>query len=86
MSIRQLPEVDADIDAAAAWYDQQQPGLGNDFIDAVAAGQAVIEQSPRASDSPGRRSLVARFAVTTSSASPTRLSTRSMSRTSPCLP
>ena len=48
MSIRQLPEVTQDVEAAAAWYDQQRSGLGEDFLDAITEAQAVIDQSPRA--------------------------------------
>lgn len=27
------PEADEELEAAALWYDQRQPGLGNDFLD-----------------------------------------------------
>ena len=42
-AIRRLKEVEADQLAAAAWYDAQQPGLGDDFLDesdAVISGLA----------------------------------------------
>ena len=33
MRIVSHPEVDQELEAAALWYDERQPGLGNDFLD-----------------------------------------------------
>ncbi len=41
---RRLPPAVADIVAAAEWYDDQQPGLGDDFVEEV---NAVISALPR---------------------------------------
>jgi plasmid stabilization system protein ParE len=39
------PSADAEVDEAAAWYDAQTTGVGNDFI--VAAGTAVRSAARR---------------------------------------
>jgi plasmid stabilization system protein ParE len=33
MRVVSHPEADEELEAAALWYDQRQPGLGNDFLD-----------------------------------------------------
>ena len=38
--------VDAEVTDAKRWYDQQQPGLGDDFLDAVEAVYAEIVVNP----------------------------------------
>lgn len=45
MSVRLLAEAEADVAGAAAWYDGQRPGLGQDFLDAIADALQVIERS-----------------------------------------
>jgi plasmid stabilization system protein ParE len=48
MTIRSLPEAEADIETAAEWYEQQRAGLGDDFLAAVRDGFDTIERSPQA--------------------------------------
>ena len=33
MRVVSHPEADAEMEAAALWYEERQPGLGNDFLD-----------------------------------------------------
>lgn len=33
MRVVSHPEADAELEAAALWYDERQPGLGEDFLD-----------------------------------------------------
>ena len=33
MRVVSHPEADAELEAAALWYDERQPGLGDDFLD-----------------------------------------------------
>lgn len=40
------PEVETDLAAAALWYEMQQPGLGERFLDEVAKVLARLEQNP----------------------------------------
>jgi toxin ParE1/3/4 len=42
------PYADAEIIAAAEWYDKQQPGLGARFLDEVDAGLSRIRRAPEA--------------------------------------
>lgn len=42
------PDAEAEVIAAAEWYDKQQPGLGSRFLDEVEAGLMRIERSPEA--------------------------------------
>ncbi|HLL89561.1 MAG TPA: type II toxin-antitoxin system RelE/ParE family toxin [Tepidisphaeraceae bacterium] len=68
MTHRQIvrPEAEADIADAARWYDDQRPGLGNEFLAAVgvavkaAAANPFLSQRLRASPEV-RRALVKRF-------------------------
>ena len=61
----------ADVLAAARWYDEQRPGLGDEFVDAVLAAGVVIEANPLAwptwpaiqRDPPVRRHPMRRFPV-----------------------
>jgi ParE toxin of type II toxin-antitoxin system, parDE len=47
LAVRFSAEAAAELDDAAAWYDGQRPGLGNAFIDAVAAATAALANWPR---------------------------------------
>ena len=40
------PAVDVEIKAAAAWYDERCPGLGDQFVDAVRALSRSVQQTP----------------------------------------
>ena len=40
------PEAEAEIAEAGDWYDQQNPGLGTDFVRAVDRTLAAIQQNP----------------------------------------
>ena len=46
MNARFLPEVDAEVHAAAQWYEDHQPGMADRFLDAVLAAQFEIEKYP----------------------------------------
>ncbi len=43
---RRLPQAVADIVSAAEWYDDQQPGLGDDFVDEVDAVIRSLSSNP----------------------------------------
>lgn len=54
----------ADIDAAEGWYENKEPGLGSQFVDAVDRTLALIEENPRAYpvvENTIRRAVVRRF-------------------------
>lgn len=40
------PEVDADLQKAEAWYEQQQPGLGNDFLRVMRKAMSRLPRNP----------------------------------------
>lgn len=40
------PEVDADLLQAESWYEQQQPGLGHEFLHAVRTKLASLPRNP----------------------------------------
>jgi toxin ParE1/3/4 len=42
------PEVHAELDAAARWYDDQKEGLGALFLDAVTEAVAATQKYPKA--------------------------------------
>ncbi|HWL29535.1 MAG TPA: hypothetical protein VNQ97_11565 [Burkholderiaceae bacterium] len=42
--VRILEEAAQETDEAAAWYDNEQPGLGDEFFDAVDAALDLIEE------------------------------------------
>ena len=42
------PDADAEVIAAAQWYDERQPGLGGRFLDEVEAGLSRIRRAPEA--------------------------------------
>ncbi len=43
-----LPEAEADIARAKAWYEDQQPGLGETFLGAVEDALARVSRMPEA--------------------------------------
>lgn len=69
LPVRFSAEAASELDAAAAWYDEQRPGLGEAFIDAVATALGLVADWPGSgmpvpSVAPGldiRRVPVARF-------------------------
>jgi len=42
MKVRIEPEAEAEIETAAAWYQQEAPGLGNEFMRAVEAAVGTL--------------------------------------------
>ncbi len=40
------PTVDVELQAAAAWYEERCPGLGDQFIDAMRATVRSVQQTP----------------------------------------
>jgi toxin ParE1/3/4 len=46
VKFRILDEAKAEAFEAAAWYDTQRPGLGNEFLDALARGIEIIGADP----------------------------------------
>ena len=57
-------EAEADLQAAAEWYDAQRPGLGSEFTRAVRALLATIEREPQhypVARGEIRRALLRRF-------------------------
>lgn len=58
------PVAQAEFDAAAAWYEGQQPGLGNDFVAEVQQVFDTIANHPERypiADGDVREALVSRF-------------------------
>lgn len=58
------PEAEKDIDAGYAWYEDQRPGLGEDFLSRVDACVQAICRSPKMHGlifANYRRALVRRF-------------------------
>jgi len=45
-ALRKLAEADLEAEAAAAWYEQQKPGLGFDFLEQVDEAIKVLPQNP----------------------------------------
>ena len=59
-----LPEAELDIIEAYEWYEEQQPGLGDEFLQCVDACFKSIQRHPRAYQivyKDYRRALVRRF-------------------------
>jgi plasmid stabilization system protein ParE len=48
MNVLIEPEAEAEIEAAALWYQTEAPGLGNEFTRAVLAAVAVLGRNPYA--------------------------------------
>src|SRR5262249_39500874 len=69
MALRILREAEDEVEAAAAWYERQRAGLGDDFLAAVADGMRDIERlpqgvspaTPAVPGREGRRHVLARF-------------------------
>ncbi len=40
------PEAEADVEEAAAWYEKQREGLGNEFLDEVLSVCETISENP----------------------------------------
>ena len=46
LEIRLRPEAEQDLADAAAWYEEQRPGLGHEFLDEVEATLSSITEAP----------------------------------------
>ena len=46
MKARLRPEADAEVEAAARWYQEQVSGLGEQFLDELVEGIEAIERHP----------------------------------------
>ena len=46
MCVASHPEADQALEAAALWYEERQPGLGTDFLDAFARTVSRITADP----------------------------------------
>ena len=58
------PEVQAEVDDAYRWYEQQRPGLGDDFLAALEVVYRRLEQTPKMHQmiyQDVRRALMRRF-------------------------
>jgi len=44
--VRLRPEAEQDLEEAAAWYEQQRKGLGQEFLDEAAATFSAIADMP----------------------------------------
>jgi plasmid stabilization system protein ParE len=62
-----LAEAEAELDDAAAWYDERRDGLGDELLIAVRTGLEVIVEAPEAwprwPGAPARIPLVRRFVL-----------------------
>jgi toxin ParE1/3/4 len=64
VNVRYLPEALAEYEAAATWYDDQSPGAGDDFADAIERAELLIVETPRTWPQwPGARAGVRRYLV-----------------------
>ncbi len=64
IEVRFAPAVASDVEAASRWYDEQSPGLGGRFLDAVMNCLERVRRSPELSQriqGRFRRCLVRRF-------------------------
>jgi plasmid stabilization system protein ParE len=62
--VRLRPEAEQDLAAAARWYEDQRPGLGQEFLDEALATFSAITERPLANSSVHeslRRALLHRF-------------------------
>lgn len=48
MQVDLLPEAEAELQAAAVWYDERRAGLGDEFVQEVSAALIRIGQGPGA--------------------------------------
>lgn len=46
LEVRLRPEAEQDLSEAAAWYEEQLPGLGHQFLDRVLQTFSAISESP----------------------------------------
>lgn len=46
--VKRLPEAEADVLESAAWYDEQQPGLGDRFLDELDEAVASLSRDAMA--------------------------------------
>jgi plasmid stabilization system protein ParE len=46
VAVRLRPEAEQDLADAAAWYEEQLPGLGNKFLDEVLSTFSAIAEAP----------------------------------------
>ncbi|HYR82582.1 MAG TPA: type II toxin-antitoxin system RelE/ParE family toxin [Terriglobia bacterium] len=64
-TLRNLKEAREEFTAAVRWYEEQRPGLGGEFFDAVSHATALIQAQPEVGtlsrDRRTRRVLVRRF-------------------------
>jgi len=64
-TLRNLKEAGEEFGAAVRWYEEQRPGLGAEFFDAVVQATSLIQTHPEAGplsrDRRTRRVLVQRF-------------------------
>lgn len=64
IEVRVRPEAEKDLSDAAAWYEEQRPGLGHQFLDEVLAVLSTISKVPMMYPSihrNTRRALIRRF-------------------------
>jgi len=64
VDVRLRPEAEQDLADAARWYEEQRPGLGQEFLDQVLATFSAIAERPLASTAVFgsiRRALLHRF-------------------------
>jgi len=64
-TLRNLKEASTEFAAAVSWYEEQRPGLGGEFFDAIVQTTSLIQAQPEigtlSSDRRTRRMLVHRF-------------------------
>lgn len=46
LRLRVRPEAEQDLEEAASWYEEQRPGLGNEFLDEVLRTFGKISEQP----------------------------------------
>ena len=64
LEVRLRPEAEEDLADAAAWYEEQHPGLGQEFLDRVLSAFESITERPRMYPTVHRRTrraLIHRF-------------------------
>ncbi len=64
VEVRLRPEAEQDLTEAARWYEEQRPGLGQEFLDEALATFSAIAERPLASTAVYgslRRALLHRF-------------------------
>jgi plasmid stabilization system protein ParE len=63
MTVRFHPDAAAELDAAAEWYENEQPALGEVFLTEIFRAAAAIEESPSAWATFGKSRRVRRFVL-----------------------